>query len=231
MSVDTVWCVVPTAGQVVPLGSDCPPTRLPLGGSTVLEQTLGRLAAHPRVAGLMMALDRNDAHGLAVDQLHGKPVLTADGGFSRCDAVLAGLRALPEAVGERDFVLVHDPLRPCVRGADIERLIVQAAPAGGGLLGVPVREMLKRANDQRCSEATEQVDRRWRALSPQMFRRGELTRVMQAVANRGWTVSDEAMAMEIAGFRPLLVEGAPDNLRVVTPDDLAYAGFLLAGDA
>lgn len=228
MNVDTVWCVVPAAGQVVPLGSNGPPTRLPLGDSTVIEQTLDRLAAHPRVAGLMVALDRNDAHALAVERLHGKPVLTVDGGFSRCDAVLAGLRALPEVVGERDFVLVHDPLRPCVRGADIERLIVEAAPAGGGLLGVPLRDMLKRANDQRCSELTEQLDRRWFPLTPQMFRRGELTRVMQAVANRGWTVSDEAAAMEIAGFRPLLVEGAPDNIRVATPDDLAYAGFLLA---
>ncbi len=226
-----MWCVVPTAGQVVPLGSDLPPTRLPLGGSTVVEQTLGCLAAHPRVAGLMVALDRNDAHGLAVDHLHGKPVLTTDGGFSRCDAVLAGLRALPEAVGERDFVLVHDPLRPYVRGADIERLITEAAPAGGGLLALPLRDMLKCANDQRCSELTERLDRRWLALTPQMFRRGELTRVMQAVANRGWTVSDEAMAMEIAGFRPLLVEGAADNIRVVSPDDLAYAGFLLARKA
>lgn len=231
MSVETVWCVVPAAGQVVPLGSNLPPTRLPLGDSTVIGQTLARLAAHPRIAGLMVALDRNDADGLPMHELNGKPVLAADGGFSRCDAVLAGLRALPDTVGERDFVLVHDPLRPCVRDADIERLITEAAPAGGGLLGLPLRDMLKHANDQRCSELTERLDRRWLALTPQMFRRGELTRVMQAVANRGWTVNDEAMAMEIAGFRPLLVEGAADNIRVTTPDDLAYAGFLLTRHA
>jgi 2-C-methyl-D-erythritol 4-phosphate cytidylyltransferase len=41
-------------------------------------------------------------------------------------------------------------------------------------------------------------------------------------------VSDEAMAMELAGFSPLLVEGAEDNIKVTTAADFALAQFLLA---
>jgi len=33
--------------------------------------------------------------------------------------------------------------------------------------------------------------------------------------------------MERAGHRPLLVEGAEDNIKVTTPADLALAEFLL----
>ena len=43
----------------------------------------------------------------------------------------------------------------------------------------------------------------------------------------GKPVSDEAMAMELAGFSPLLVEGAEDNIKVTTPADFALAQYLL----
>jgi 2-C-methyl-D-erythritol 4-phosphate cytidylyltransferase len=35
------------------------------------------------------------------------------------------------------------------------------------------------------------------------------------------------MAMELAGFSPLLVEGAEDNIKVTTPADFALAEYLL----
>ena len=39
-------------------------------------------------------------------------------------------------------------------------------------------------------------------------------------------VTDEAMAMERVGARPLLVEGSETNLKVTTPADLAYYRYL-----
>jgi 2-C-methyl-D-erythritol 4-phosphate cytidylyltransferase len=40
-------------------------------------------------------------------------------------------------------------------------------------------------------------------------------------------VTDESMAMERQGHRPLLVEGSDDNLKVTTAADLALVEFLL----
>ena len=60
-----------------------------------------------------------------------------------------------------------------------------------------------------------------------MFRRGELTLALEAAQAEGIAVTDEAMAMERRGYRPLLVEGAEDNIKVTTPADLALAAFLL----
>jgi 2-C-methyl-D-erythritol 4-phosphate cytidylyltransferase len=101
----------------------------------------------------------------------------------------------------------------------------------GGLLGAPLRDTLKRADAAARSMATEPRDERWRAFTPQMFRRGELTSALRDVTARGVKVSDEAMAMELAGFAPLLVEGAEDNIKVTTAADFALAEFLLARTA
>ncbi|QRP62410.1 2-C-methyl-D-erythritol 4-phosphate cytidylyltransferase [Rhodanobacter sp. FDAARGOS 1247] len=231
MSAARLWCVVPAAGRGTRVGGDCPKQYLPLAGRPLIEHTLERLAAHPRIAGLLVTLAATDAHWSGMETLHGKPVLAAIGGAERSDSVLAGLQALPASVAADDFVLVHDAARPCVRTADIDRLIELASARDGGLLGAPLRDTLKRANADGCSEFTEARDLRWRAFTPQMFRRAQLSAALGDAARRGVNVSDEAMAMEQAGFAPLLVEGAEDNIKVTTAADFALAEFLLSRTA
>jgi 2-C-methyl-D-erythritol 4-phosphate cytidylyltransferase len=231
MSAPMLWCVVPAAGRGTRVGKDCPKQYLPLSGRPMIQHTLERLAAHPRIAGLLVTLGAADEHWSGLATLNGKPVLTAIGGAQRSDSVLAGLEALPADVAAADFVLVHDAARPCVRQADIDKLIELGTTVDGGLLGAPLRDTLKRADASARSLATESRDERWRAFTPQMFRRGELTAALRDVVRRGLKVSDEAMAMELAGFAPLLVEGAEDNIKVTTAADFALAEFLLARTA
>ncbi|OOG56244.1 2-C-methyl-D-erythritol 4-phosphate cytidylyltransferase [Rhodanobacter sp. C03] len=231
MNAPLLWCVVPAAGRGTRVGGDYPKQYLPLAGRPLIEHTLERLAAHPRIAGLLVTLGATDAHWSGMTTLHGKPILTAVGGAERSDSVLAGLNALPDSVGADDFVLVHDAARPCVRLADIGKLIELAGAADGGLLGAPLRDTLKQADAAGRSGLTEPRDQRWRAFTPQMFRRGALSTALRDAARRGVNPSDEAMAMEQAGFAPLLVEGAEDNIKVTTAADFALAEFLLARTA
>jgi 2-C-methyl-D-erythritol 4-phosphate cytidylyltransferase len=231
MNAPRLWCVVPAAGRGTRVGGDCPKQYLPLAGRPLIEHTLERLAAHPRIAGLLVTLAATDAHWPGITTLNGKPVRAATGGVERSDSVLAGLDALPDSVGADDFVLVHDAARPCVRLADIDKLIELAGTAGGGLLGAPLRDTLKRADAAGRSGLTEPRDQRWRAFTPQMFRRGPLSAALRDAARRGVNPGDEAMAMEQAGFAPLLVEGAEDNIKVTTAADFALAEFLLARTA
>lgn len=230
------WCVIPAAGRGARLGAALPKQYLALANQPLIAHTLQRLAALPQVRGLMVALAADDAHWksrvaplIAHDALcAGKPVLVATGGAERADSVLAALQALPHEVAADDFVLVHDAARPCMRGADVARLVERAGQQGdGGLLGAPLRDTLKRADGEGRSIATESRDARWRAFTPQMFRRGQLTQALVDARDAGVAITDEAMAMERAGFHPLLVEGAEDNIKITTPADLALAEFLL----
>jgi len=222
-----LWCVVPAAGHGSRFGGGVPKQYLPLAGKPLLLHTLERLAAHPRIAGLMVALAVDDPHWPDLSSLRGKPVLSCLGGGERADSVLAGLRALVDKVEKDNFILVHDAARPCVREDDITRLIELGIAAGGALLAAPLRDTLKRADADSRAVATEPREARWRALTPQLFRHGELVAALESAGAAGIAVTDEAMAMERKGFKPLLVEGAESNIKVTTPADMMLAEFLL----
>jgi 2-C-methyl-D-erythritol 4-phosphate cytidylyltransferase len=226
-----LWCVVPAAGRGARFGGDIPKQYLPLAGKPLLQHTLERLAAHACIAGVVVVLAADDAHWSGMSSLCGKPVLTAIGGGERADSVLAGLHALREKVDEGNFILVHDAARPCVPAADITRLVELGMRAGGALLAAPLRDTLKRADAGNCSVATEPRESRWRALTPQLFRYAELIAALESARALGIAITDEAMAMERVGHRPLLVEGAESNIKVTTKADLALAEFLLSRDS
>jgi len=225
-----LWCVVPAAGRGSRFGGDVPKQYLSIAGKPLLLHTLDRLSAHPRIAGLMVVLAAEDALWSGLTELNGKPLLTASGGGERADSVLSGLLALRERIGDAQFVLVHDAARPCVNAEDISRLIDLGVVAGGALLAAPLRDTLKRAGSDHRVVATEPRVARWRALTPQLFRLGELIAALQAARGAGTPVTDEAMAMELAGHRPLLVEGAESNIKVTTRADFVLAEFLLRTD-
>ena len=68
----------------------------------------------------------------------------------------------------------------------------------------------------------------WRALTPQLFRRLQLAKALEEAARAGVEATDESMAMELQGLRPLLIEGSEDNFKVTTPADLARFEFILS---
>lgn len=225
-----LWAVVPAAGSGRRFGGERPKQYADLAGKPLIQWTLERLTAHPQVAGAVVVLAPDDPWWPGWSELHGKPLLRADGGAERADSVLAGLRALPASVGEAEFVLVHDAARPCLRAEDLSRLIAAADAGDGALLAAPVRDTLKRADGLATLPqvaATVARTSLWRAFTPQMFRRGALTQAISAWPASGPGPTDEAQAMEATGIRPLLIEGADDNLKVTTAHDLALAAFWL----
>lgn len=227
------WVVVPAAGSGRRFGGELPKQYATIDGRPLLFWTLSRLALVPRISGLLVVLAADDPFWPGWDTIGGKPVITAIGGAERADSVLAGLRALPASVSADSFVLVHDAARPCVRIADIDALMNAVGDGDGGLLAAPVRDTIKRQQQAGAGQLDARVaqtvrrDDLWRALTPQMFRRGALSTALAAAGERGAAPTDEAQAMEWTGVAPLLVEGAPDNIKVTTAHDLALARFLL----
>lgn len=224
-----MWVVVPAAGRGTRFGGEVPKQYLPVLGRPLIRHTLERLAQHPRVGGICVALAPDDFHWPGWRELAGKPVLRCIGGVERSASVLAGVRALPASVREKDWVLVHDAARPCLRHDDLERLLDHGcAHDVGAILAAPVRDTLKRATVGGCIAATESRERLWRAFTPQLFRRAALERALQSALSANVAVTDEAMAFERLGLAPMLVEGAEDNIKVTTAADLALAEYLLA---
>lgn len=222
------WAVVPAAGQGARFGGGIPKQYIQVAGQPLIAHTLRALLAHPGVEGVVVVLAAGDTHWPGWNELDGKPVRTCVGGNARADSVLAGLAALPDSVRADDFVLVHDAARPNLELVDLDQLLERGRnDLVGAILAAPVHDTLKRAGDDGGIEGTQSRERLWRALTPQLFRRLQLARALESARDAGVAVTDESMAMERGGARPLLVEGRDDNFKITMPADLARFAFVV----
>ena len=219
-----VWVVIPAAGSGSRMQTDKPKQYLEFQGSTVIEHCLDRLLSHPEVDGAVLVLSESDQYWESLDYHAEKPLFIATGGAERQDSVYSGLTLLQYRQGNDAIVLVHDAARPLVRHSDLDRLI-QAARTheAGALLAVPVADTLKVEGDNREVSGTMPREKLWRAQTPQAFHLQPLLNGLRRVLDQGVNVTDEAAAIEAAGYAPLLVEGSADNLKITVPADLLLA--------
>ncbi len=222
------WAVVPAAGAGRRMASAVPKQYLPLAGSTVIERTLGRLLDHPAIAGVWVALSPEDGWWGDLPLASDLRVMRVAGGAERSDSVLQALRAMEGRVEPGDWVLVHDAARPCVRRCDLDLLIneLREEPVGG-LLGSPLHDTVKRVASGGEVLGTVPRSELWRAFTPQMFRYRLLRESLESAVAQGVAITDDASAMELAGHRFRMIEGAPDNIKITRPEDLELAEYLL----
>ena len=223
-----VWAVVPAAGVGRRMGSEIPKQYLPLNGRPVLEHSIERLLGHPLIRKVFIALSEADNWWDAMCFAADPRVVRVTGGAQRCHSVLNALYRLEREAAPRDWVLVHDAARPCLRTADIQLLFerLKNHPVGGILAG-RLHDTIKRADADQAVTETLHREHLWRAFTPQMFRLQQLKTSLENALAAGQLVTDEASAIEWAGLKPLLVEGHGDNIKITRPQDLQLASFFL----
>ena len=229
------FLVMPAAGSGRRFQGDVPKQYAPLMGRTVIEWALAPFIGDERCAHAVVVIaDADSTWQRVAARLPAERVSATPGGIERCDSVRRGLGKLEGRAAARDWVLVHDAARPCLEPADLARLISSVTEAGrGGLLAAPAADTLKQAREASggadAPVVARTIDRSglWRALTPQMFRYGELCTALDQARAAGRSPTDEAQALEWRGENPLLVEGAPTNLKVTTAGDLKLAEAVL----
>jgi len=204
------------------MGTDFPKQYLRLGERCILEHTLSVLAGCRRIAGIYVAIAEDDPYWATLSIPEAWGVVAVQGGAERAYSVLNALDALLAGPADaRDWVLVHDAARPCLRPDDLERLIdIAGRHAVGGILARAVADTVKRVSA--TGEIVETVDRAglWYAQTPQMFRLAMLRDALAGGLAAGHGLTDEASAMEQAGWTPIVVEGHAENIKVTAPQDL-----------
>lgn len=222
------WALVPAAGAGRRMGAPVPKQYLDLAGRPVIDYCLRTFLDHPRIRGVVVALDPEDVHWTCTGFSGHPRVRRVDGGAERCHSVLNALNLLSQTAREAEWVLVHDAARPCLRAGDIDRLLaaLHEHPVGG-LLGVPVRDTMKQVEEGGRVLRTVPRDALWHAFTPQMFRIGLLRQALREALDRGHLVTDDASAVELKGLMPLLVEGHTDNIKITRAEDLPLARFYL----
>ncbi|MGI9279091.1 MAG: 2-C-methyl-D-erythritol 4-phosphate cytidylyltransferase [Endozoicomonas sp.] len=226
------WAIVPAAGVGRRMGSEIPKQYLEIHGRTLMEHTLERLLGFTALEKIVVVIGAEDEFYKEIELLRDSRITLVQGGDERYLSVLNGLKALSELADAEDWVMVHDVARPCIRHSDLEWLVKQlSGHTIGGLLGMPVRDTMKRTSS--LGEVSETVDRDalWHALTPQMFRMKLLYDALKKALDDKMPVTDEASAIEYAGFKPLMVEGHSDNIKVTRGADLALAALYIQQQA
>ena len=233
------FALVPCAGSGSRAGTLKPKQYELIAGQSMVMHTLAALGSVERLQQVLVVVSPSDSHvwpeGPEGQRGRSPFERIACGGGTRAESVFNGLSYLlkegehkPEGVQANDWILVHDAARCLITELEINRLIDACIDDDvGGLLALPLPDTLKAAVNGRVSQTLPRQDK-WLAQTPQMFRAGQLHAALKAKQAENFEgITDEASAMEMAGFAPKLVVGSPHNFKVTYPPDFALAEDLL----
>lgn len=222
-----IMAIIPAAGIGSRMQANKPKQYLTINEKTVLEHSIQRFLDRPEISQILVAVAKDDPYVGSLPIYSHTKIQWVIGGNDRANSVLNCLQHLNLSNKDKNtWVLVHDAARPCVSWQDIAKLFA-INDENGGILAIPAIDTIKRANQQLQIECTEDRSTLWLAQTPQFFPANRLKQNLENALAKGLNITDEASAMEFAGFKPHLVQGRGDNLKITRPEDLALAQFYL----
>jgi 2-C-methyl-D-erythritol 4-phosphate cytidylyltransferase len=218
----TTVAVVPAAGSGERLAAGAPKAFVNLGGRPMLERALAGLRDSGVIDSVVVAVPpgRTDEAKLVFG---GEAVIVA-GGADRTESVRLALTA----VGEADFVLVHDAARALTPPSLIAR-VVHALESGHTAVvpALPLTDTIKAVDANGVVLGTPERAGLRAVQTPQGFRADVLRRAYERAGAGGFT--DDASMVEQCGGQVQVVEGDPLAFKITTAMDLLLAEAVLAG--
>ncbi|MGN1356562.1 MAG: 2-C-methyl-D-erythritol 4-phosphate cytidylyltransferase [Succinivibrionaceae bacterium] len=214
--------VIPAAGIGRRMKSSLPKQYLKIGNQTILEHTINIFLHSPLISQIIVAIRPDDDIFQTLPIASSPKIVKVAGGDERVNSVLNGLHQ-----STSEWVLVHDAARPCLSHQDLSALIQGGLTDNGAILAMPVRDTMKKADNCLNILKTEERKGLFHALTPQLFKRELLIQAITQGIAQNLNITDESSAMEFMGYKPKIIEGRSDNIKVTQPDDLAMAEFIL----
>ncbi len=217
------WVVIPAAGIGTRMGVDKPKQYITINDKTIIEHTLDCFIQREEIEKITVAIAKTDTQWPTLTVARHEKIVAVEGGDERCLSVLNCLRALSDLADDDDWVLVHDAARPGLNQSAIDRLMINLHTHDvGGILAVPCRDTIKRADATGKIDKTLDRGSLWQAQTPQMFKYAKLLAAAEDALAKKIVVTDESMAMERLGYKPVLVQGHQENIKITHQDDLQY---------
>lgn len=216
---DTV-AVVTAAGSGERLGAGIPKAFVDLGGFTMLELAVDGLLASGVIDRVVVAAPAGRVDATAV-LLDGRASVV-EGGPQRDDSVRLAL----DAVGDPEFVVVHDAARPLTPVSQIQRVVAALHEGLRAVIPVlPVVDTIKAVDGNGVVLGTPQRDGLRAVQTPQGFQ----TELLRRAYQRGGAgvVTDDSSLVENLGAPVHTVAGDPLAFKITTPLDLRLARAVL----
>ena len=218
-----VAALVAAAGLGTRLGPGAPKALRELGGASLLEHAVTRLAQAPSIGLIVVAAPPDHVGSLRARLTADVPVDVVAGGSTRQASVAAALAAVPASYR---YVMVHDAARAFAPPELVER-IADALRAGHPAV-IPVLDVVdtvKQVDESGHVVATLDRSVLRSVQTPQGFHRDVLV-AGHARADTADATDDAGLAERI-GVRVYCVPGAESALKITRPADLDRAALLL----
>jgi 2-C-methyl-D-erythritol 4-phosphate cytidylyltransferase len=194
----------------------------PLGGLPVFAHSVAAFL-ESGVADFYVIVARDQAQSIALSAYAPTPAQFVLGGKERQDSVQNALAVLPADIA---YVFIHDCARPLIRTEQLVALHKIVRKEDAVVLAHRAIDTIKKHSDTGHLKSLDR-DRLWAMETPQVFARELITEAYAKVAKKKLRITDDASAVELLKHPVALLENTHANPKLTTPDDLAFAEFLL----
>jgi 2-C-methyl-D-erythritol 4-phosphate cytidylyltransferase/2-C-methyl-D-erythritol 2,4-cyclodiphosphate synthase len=222
--VEGAAAIVLAAGRGDRLGGETPKAFVPLAGHPLLAHACTAAIASRGISFLVVAAPagwEDLAHAI-VEPIGTHAVVT--GGDSRQASVRSSLEAVPADVSA---VVCHDAARALAPTELFDAVLGALAGWDGVVPVLPVTDTVKRVRGG-VVEQTEPRAELALAQTPQVFLASALREAHDRAHRQALEITDDAAALEAAGYRVRAVVGDPRAFKITTAEDLARAEAVVA---
>lgn len=217
--------IVLAAGRGSRMGTDVPKQFLKIDGKPVLYYSLKVFQENPYIDEIVLVIGK-EYQEYCYEQIVGRYGLTkvttmVSGGAERYHSVYEGLKACSDC----KYVFIHDGARPFVTDAIIERCIETVRANDACVVGMPVKDTIKIADEDGYISSTPPRNKVWMVQTPQVFSYPLIRNAYEKMlcSNMAGITDDAMVAEAFSNQKVRLVEGSYENIKITTPEDIKIA--------
>ncbi len=222
-----IYAIIVAGGSGSRMKSEIPKQFLPLNGKPILIHTVEKFLQVPDIQ-VIVVLPKNDIEYWneitatnEVIQSHKNAIKITVGGASRFQSVKNGLSTI-ETDG---LVAVHDGVRPLINLEIIQNSFKVAAEKGSAVTSVWVKDSVRQFDNNGDSSALDRTKLKL-VQTPQTFQISLMKKAFETEEQAFFT--DCASVLEFAGEKITLINGAYENIKITTPEDMLVAEAFLS---
>lgn len=225
---NVISAIVLAAGKGNRMQSDVPKQYLDLEGKPVLYYSLKRFE-ESNVDEIIVVVGKEDLDYVKkhiVEKYHFKKIThVIEGGAERYWSVEKGLQCAKKS----EYVLIHDAARPCLTQKMIKDSIMAVKKYGACTVAVPVKDTIKRVDEDGFSIDTPKRDGLWQIQTPQSFLNKDILEAYRIMKEKNdLDITDDTMIIErYLGKKTKIILGDYCNIKITTQDDLEVAKSFL----
>ncbi len=217
------YAILVAGGAGSRMQSTLPKQFISIGGQPVLMHTIRRFYTYNPQIELVVVLPPDQTETwqqLCREHAFNLPHQVVTGGATRFASVKNGLAAITAV---RGIVAVHDGVRPFVPVNILRQAFAAAAKTNNAVVAVPLKESIREITA--TGNAARDRSQYRLIQTPQCFEISLLRRAYELPEEM--TFTDDASVVEKLGEQIYLVDGAYENIKITTPEDLIWAEAFL----